>query len=52
MRFLPASDRALLLELQDLQQTMSVYRHVAAQQLPCMEDLVPAARTLLVQFDP
>lgn len=52
MRFLPASDRALLLELQDLQQTMSVYRHVAAQQLPCMEDMVPAARTLLVQFDP
>ncbi len=52
MRFLPASDRALLLELDDLPQTMAVYRHVAAQQLPGVTDLVPAARTLLVHFDP
>lgn len=52
MRFLPASDCALLLELDDLTQTMAVYRHVAAQQLPGIEDLVPAARTLLVHFNP
>lgn len=52
MRFLPASDRALLLELKDLAQTMAVYRHVAAQQLHGIQDLVPAARTLLVHYDP
>lgn len=52
MRFLPASDRALLLELKDLSQTMAVYRHVAAQQVPGIQDLVPAARTLLVHYDP
>lgn len=52
MRFLPASDGALLLELDDLAQTMAVYRHVAAQQLSGVTDLVPAARTLLVHFAP
>lgn len=52
MRFLPASDTALLVELDDLAQTMALYRHVAAQQVPGVQDLVPAARTLLVHFDP
>ena len=52
MRFLPASDTALLVELDDLAQTMALYRHVAAQQVRGVQDLVPAARTLLVHFDP
>ncbi|MEG2281438.1 MAG: allophanate hydrolase subunit 1, partial [Comamonas sp.] len=52
MRFLPASDKALLVELDDLAQTMALYRHVAAQRLPGVQELVPAARTLLVHFEP
>lgn len=52
MRFLPASDKALLVELDDLVQTMTLYRHVAAQRLPGVQELVPAARTLLVHFEP
>ena len=52
MRFLPASDKALLLELDDLSQTMALFRHVTAQQLPGVQELVPAARTLLVHFEP
>lgn len=52
MRFLPASDKALLVELDDLAQTMTLYRHVAAQRLPGVQELVPAARTLLVHFEP
>lgn len=52
MRCLPASDRALLLELQDLAQVMVVYRHMAAHPVMGVHELVPAARTLLVHFDP
>lgn len=52
MRFLPASDKALLLELDDLAQTMVLYRHMSAQQLPGVSELVPAARTLLVHYEP
>lgn len=52
MRFLPASDKALLLELDDLAQTMALYRHMSAQQLPGVSELVPAARTLLVHYEP
>lgn len=52
MRCLPASDQALLLELDDLAQTMALYRHVAARQLPGVQELVPAARTLLVHYAP
>jgi len=52
MRFLPASDKALLVELDDLAQTMALYRHVVAQRVPGVQELVPAARTLLVHFAP
>ena len=52
MRFLPASDQALLVELDDLPQTMALYRACVAQPLPGVQSLVPAARTLLVQFAP
>lgn len=52
MRFLPASDKALLVELDDLAQTMALYRHVVAQHVPGVQELVPAARTLLVHFEP
>ena len=52
MRCLPASDKALLLELDDLAQTMALYRNVAARHLPGVQELVPAARTLLVHYEP
>lgn len=52
MRFLTASDQALLIELQDLPATMALYRVVAAQKIAGVRELVPAARTLLVHFEP
>ncbi|MGB3835092.1 5-oxoprolinase/urea amidolyase family protein [Castellaniella sp.] len=51
-RFLPAGDAALLLELHSLDVVLAVFQ-VASRTLPSgIVDLVPAARTLLVQFDP
>lgn len=52
MRFLPASDRALLVELDDLTQTMALYRQCLAEPMAGVQALVPAARTLLVQYQP
>lgn len=52
MRFLNASDRAVLIELDDLPQTMALYRVLAAHKLPGVQELVPAARSLLVHYVP
>jgi KipI family sensor histidine kinase inhibitor len=52
MRFLTASDHALLVELKDLATTMALYRVVAAQKIVGVRELVPAARTLLVHYAP
>lgn len=52
MRFLKAGDQALLVELPDLPHAMALYRQVAAQPLAGVCELVPAARTLLVHFEP
>ncbi|MBF6631017.1 MAG: 5-oxoprolinase/urea amidolyase family protein [Comamonas sp.] len=52
MRFLTASDRAVLIELQDLPTTMALYQVVAAHHIAGLCELVPAARTLLVHFEP
>lgn len=52
MRFLPANLDALLVELDDLPQTLALL--AALQKIPVhgVEELVPAARTILVRFRP
>lgn len=52
MRFLPASDTGLLVELDDLAHTMALYRALLAQPVHGVQELVPAARTLLVHYRP
>lgn len=50
MRFLPVNDQALLVELDDLAQTMALYRQLMAYPVEGVLELVPAARTLLVFY--
>lgn len=50
MRVLTASDHALLVEAADLDEAMRV--HHAAAALPGVLERVPAARTVLLRFDP
>lgn len=52
MRFLPVNLNALLVELDDLEQTLALLASLQRQPLPGVEELVPAARTLLVRFRP
>jgi KipI family sensor histidine kinase inhibitor len=52
MRILPSGSTALLAELENLQQVLSLYSALADQRPPGVVDLVPAARTLLVVIDP
>jgi KipI family sensor histidine kinase inhibitor len=51
MRFLPARDDALLIELPDLAHTLALYRALQTRPIAGTRELVPAARTLLVQYD-
>lgn len=52
MRLLPCADTGLLVELDDLAQVMSLHAALRADPPSGVVDLVPAARTLLVRFDP
>lgn len=52
MRILPYGDTALLAELDDLGQVLDLYGHLRADEPPGLVSLVPATRTLLVEFDP
>lgn len=52
MRFLPAGDTALLVELADLDHALALYRIAQAQPIAGVQELVPAARTLLVHYRP
>ena len=52
MRFMPASDSALLVELNDLSHAMALYRELRAQPINGVTELVPAARTVLVHYRP
>ncbi|CAG9165279.1 hypothetical protein LMG23992_00412 [Cupriavidus laharis] len=52
MRFLPVSLNALLVELSDLDQTLALLASLQRDPLPGVEELVPAARTILVRFRP
>ncbi|MFA4842115.1 MAG: carboxyltransferase domain-containing protein, partial [Agrococcus sp.] len=51
-RVLPAADTALLLEAADLDEAMRLLPALRDARLPGITELVPAARTVLVRFDP
>ena len=51
-RVLTASDTALLLEAAGLDESMRLLPALVAAELPGVTELVPAARTILVRFDP
>lgn len=52
MRFLPVNLNALLVELDDLGQTLALLASLRREPIAGIEELVPAACTLLVQFRP
>ena len=52
MRFLPVNRQAILVELADLQQTLVLLGALQASPIEGVQELVPAARTILVQFAP
>lgn len=51
LRFLPAGDDAFLVELDDLETTLTLLDHLLASRLEGVTELVPAARTVMVRFD-
>ena len=52
MRFLPVNLDALMVELDDLPQTLALLASLQAEPVDGIEELVPAARTILVRFRP
>ncbi|MBP0578036.1 5-oxoprolinase/urea amidolyase family protein [Labrys sp. LIt4] len=52
MRFLPVNLDAIMVELPDLPQTLALQASLRAEPIAGIEDIVPAARTLLVRFRP
>lgn len=52
MRCLRAGDRAVLVEVDDLDQVVGLHRRLAASRPDGVLDIIPAMRTLLVSFDP
>jgi KipI family sensor histidine kinase inhibitor len=51
-RFLRCGREAVLAEVGDLGQALSLYASLSAANLPGVTDLVPAARTVLIHLDP
>jgi len=52
MRFLPVNLNALMVELDDLDQTLALLAALKRDPIPGIEELVPAARTILVTYRP
>lgn len=52
MRFLPVNLDTLLVELDDLEQTLALFDALTAEPIAGVEEIIPAARTLLIQFRP
>lgn len=52
MRFLPVSLTAFLVELADLDETLALYTSLNATPIDSIEEMVPAARTLVIRFRP
>jgi KipI family sensor histidine kinase inhibitor len=52
VRFLPVNLDTLLVELNDLDETLALFDALMAEPIAGVEEIVPAARTLLIQFRP
>ncbi|MBB4229894.1 5-oxoprolinase/urea amidolyase family protein [Rhizobium mongolense] len=52
MRFLPVSLTTMLVELADLDETLALFAALKADPLEGIEDMVPAARTLMIRLRP
>ncbi|WP_279482885.1 carboxyltransferase domain-containing protein [Aureimonas sp. SK2] len=52
MRILPVGLRSCLVELADLDETLALFASLEAEPIAAVEEIVPAARTLLVRFRP
>jgi KipI family sensor histidine kinase inhibitor len=52
VRFLPVNTDALLVELDDLEQTLALFAALQGRPIDGVTELVPAARTVLVVFQP
>ncbi|WP_309132399.1 urea amidolyase family protein [Brevibacterium sp.] len=51
-QFRTASPRDLLVECEDLPTTMRLHAALESAELPGVDELIPAARTVLIRFDP
>jgi len=52
MRILPVNRSTLLVELRDLDQVLALHASLMSQPLVGLEEMLPAARTLMLRFDP
>ncbi|MDK4730619.1 urea amidolyase family protein [Rhizobium phaseoli] len=52
IRFLPSGSSSLLVELDGLQETLSLLDALRAQLPEGVRDIIPAARTIMVDYDP
>ncbi|MDR7015218.1 urea amidolyase family protein [Acinetobacter sp. 3657] len=52
MRFLSVNLNCFLIELPSLEETIALYHHLKLAAHPYIQELIPAARTILVYFDP
>ena len=51
MRILPVNRSTVLVELQDLDQVLALHASLMSQPLDGIEEMLPAARTLMLRFD-
>lgn len=52
MRFLPVNLDAIIVELHDLNETLALFDSLNTHPIPGVEEIIPAARTLLIRFRP
>lgn len=52
LRFLPAGSECVLVELEDLETTLTLLDGLLASRPEGVTDLIPAARTVMIRFDP
>ena len=52
MRFLPVSESVMLVELADLDETLALFDSLSRSPLAEVEEVVPAARTLMIRLRP
>ncbi len=52
MRFLPAGENALLVQLDGLEEVLALFASLREHPVPGTAEMIPAAQTLLIAFDP